>query len=105
MLKKIGKIKKVNGMIVYFLLDDIIFSIIKFLYEILVEWLREFVFFLKGVKILFFDFWGEELVKEVFYYEEGIKEFVDYLNEEKDILILVVYFLGEKEGIEVEVVY
>ncbi|MCB6419147.1 hypothetical protein, partial [Streptococcus salivarius] len=49
------------------------------------------------------DLRGEEPVKEIFHYEEGIKEFVDYLNEEKDTLTPVVYFSGEKEGIEVEV--
>ncbi|MGC2924867.1 DNA topoisomerase IV subunit B, partial [Enterococcus faecium] len=48
---------------------------------------------------------GEEPVKEIFHYEEGNKEFVDYLNEEKDTLTPVVYFSGEKEGIEEEVAY
>lgn len=104
-LKKIGKIKKCNGIFVIFLFDDIIFFMINFFYEILVECLRELVFLLKGVKIILIDECGEEFKEEVFYYEEGIKEFVVYLNEEKDILIFVVYFLGVKEGIEVELVY
>lgn len=104
-LKKIGKTKKANGTIVHFLPDDTIFSTTKFSYEILVERLRESAFLLKGVKISLSDLRGEEPVKEVFHYEEGIKEFVDYLNEEKDTLTPVVYFSGEKEGIEVEVAY
>ena len=102
-LKKIGKTKKANGTIVHFLPDDTIFSTTKFSYEILAERLRESAFLLKGVKISLSDLRGEEPVKEVFHYEEGIKEFVDYLNEEKDTLTPVVYFSGEKEGIEVEV--
>ncbi|HIB3150655.1 DNA topoisomerase IV subunit B [Enterococcus faecium] len=104
-LKKIGKTKKANGTIVHFLPDDTIFSTTKFSYEILAERLRESAFLLKGVKISLSDLRGEESVKEVFHYEEGIKEFVDYLNEEKDTLTPVVYFSGEKEGIEVEVAY
>ncbi|MCZ4355798.1 MULTISPECIES: DNA topoisomerase IV subunit B [Enterococcus] len=104
-LKKIGKTKKANGTIVHFLPDDTIFSTTKFSYEILAERLRESAFLLKDVKISLSDLRGEEPVKEVFHYEEGIKEFVDYLNEEKDTLTPVVYFSGEKEGIEVEVAY
>ena len=104
-LKKIGKTKKANGTTVHFLPDDTIFSTTKFSDEILAERLRESAFLLKGVKISLSDLRGEVPVKEIFHYEEGIKEFVDYLNEEKDTLTPVVYFSGEKEGIEVEVAY
>lgn len=104
-LKKIGKTKKSNGTTVHFLPDDTIFSTTKFSYDILSERLRESAFLLRGVKITLSDLRGEEPVKEVFHYEEGIKEFVDYLNEEKDTLTPVVYFSGEKDGIEVEVSY
>ncbi|MBE8830917.1 DNA topoisomerase IV subunit B [Enterococcus hirae] len=104
-LKKIGKTKKSNGTTVHFLPDDTIFSTTKFSYDILSERLRESAFLLRGVKITLSDLRGEEPIKEVFHYEEGIKEFVDYLNEEKDTLTPVVYFSGEKDGIEVEVAY
>ncbi|HCB27801.1 MAG TPA: DNA topoisomerase IV subunit B [Enterococcus sp.] len=104
-LKKIGNTKKANGTTVHFLPDDSIFSTTKFSYEILSERLRESAFLLRGVRITLSDLRGEEPVNEVFHYEEGIKEFVDYLNEEKDTLTPVVYFSGEKDGIEVEVAY
>ncbi|EOA7310208.1 DNA topoisomerase IV subunit B [Enterococcus hirae] len=104
-LKKIGKTKKSNGTTVHFLPDDTIFSTTKFSYDILSERLRESAFLLRGVKITLSDLRDEEPIKEVFHYEEGIKEFVDYLNEEKDTLTPVVYFSGEKDGIEVEVAY
>ncbi|EOB2763692.1 DNA topoisomerase IV subunit B [Enterococcus hirae] len=104
-LKKNGKTKKSNGTTVHFLPDDTIFSTTKFSYDILSERLRESAFLLRGVKITLSDLRGEEPIKEVFHYEEGIKEFVDYLNEEKDTLTPVVYFSGEKDGIEVEVAY
>jgi len=104
-LKKIGKTKKANGTSVHFLPDNSIFSTTKFSYDTLSERLRESAFLLKGVKITLTDLRGDETVQEVFHYEEGIKEFVAYLNEEKDTLTPVVYFSGEKEGIEVEVAY
>lgn len=104
-LKKVGKTKKPNGTTVHFLPDNTIFSTVKFSYETLAERLRESAFLLKGVRISLTDLRGDEPVSEVFHYEEGIKEFVVYLNEEKDDLTPVVYFSGEKEGIEVELAY
>ncbi|EEV39695.2 DNA topoisomerase 4 subunit B [Enterococcus casseliflavus EC20] len=104
-LKKIGKTRKPTGTTVTFKPDDTIFSATRFSYEILAERLRESAFLLKGVKISLTDERGEEPIHEVFLYEEGIKEFVDYLNEEKDTLTQVVYFSGTKEAIEVELAF
>lgn len=104
-LKKIGKTRKPTGTTVTFKPDDTIFSATKFSYEILAERLRESAFLLKGVKISLTDERGEEPIREVFLYEEGIKEFVDFLNEEKDTLTQVVYFSGTKEAIEVELAF
>ncbi|MCB5955612.1 DNA topoisomerase IV subunit B [Enterococcus sp. CWB-B31] len=104
-LKKVGKTKKKNGTTVTFLPDTGIFSTIKFSYETLAGRLRESAFLLKGVKIILTDLREDEVREETFYYEEGIKEFVEYLNDEKDPLTPVVYFSGEKDGIEVELAY
>lgn len=104
-LKRLGKTKKRTGTTVHFLPDDTIFSTIAFSHETLAERLRESAYLLKGVKITLTDLRGDETVTETFHYEEGIKEFVDYLNEEKDTLTPVVYFSGEKEGVEVELAY
>ncbi len=104
-LKKIGKTKKKNGTFIRFLPDDSIFTTTKYSYETLSERLRESAFLLKGVKITIRDERPDEPVEEIFHYEEGIKEFVEYLNEDKDDLTPVVYFSGEKEGIEVEYAY
>lgn len=90
--EKIGKMKEF-GIIMYFKLDIMIFSIINYNYEILCERLCEFVFLLKGMKILIKDEWND--LEDVFYYEIGIEVFVFYLNEEKDLIYLVVYFIGE----------
>ena len=104
-LKKVGKTRKPNGTNVHFLPDATIFSVTKFTYDTLAERLRESAFLLRGVKISLTDLREEESVVEVFHYEDGIKEFVSYLNEEKDTLTPIAYFSGEREGIEVEIAY
>ena len=102
-LKKVGKTKRANGTKVQFLPDKSIFSVTKFSYDTLAERLRESAFLLKGVKISLIDLRESEKNEELFHYDDGISAFVAYLNEEKDSLTPIMYFSGEKEGIEVEV--
>nr|WP_106778953.1 DNA topoisomerase IV subunit B [Lysinibacillus timonensis] len=99
-LEVIGTTKE-TGTLVHFLPDDTIFSVSKYNYEVLAERLRESAFLLKGLKIEIIDERGEGQ-HEVFYYENGIQAFVDYLNEEKDVMHPVKYVEGSKEDIEVE---
>ncbi|MFT8824401.1 MAG: DNA topoisomerase IV subunit B [Liquorilactobacillus mali] len=100
-LRKIGKTKKTNGTTVTFKPDETIFTTTKYNYDTLAERLRESAFLLKGVKITITDERTEQ--EDIFYFEDGIKEFVAYLNEDKDTLGNVMYFDGIKGGIEVEV--
>lgn len=100
-LRKIGKTKKSNGTAVTFKPDETIFTTTKYNYDTLAERLRESAFLLKGVRITINDERTEQ--EDIFYFEEGIKEFVAYLNEDKDTLGDIMYFDGVKEGIEVEV--
>ncbi|MGX6972183.1 DNA topoisomerase IV subunit B [Vagococcus lutrae] len=101
-LKKMGKTKEKNGTTIRFLPDASIFTTTNFSYHVLAERLRESAFLLKGLKITLRDERSEEVVEDVFHYEEGIKEFIEYLNEEKDDLTPVVYFSGERDDIEIE---
>ena len=64
------------------------------------ERLRESAFLLKGLKIELIDEREEE--QEVFYYENGIEAFVEYLNEEKDVFHPVYSLEGTHNDIEVE---
>lgn len=100
-LRKIGKTKKQSGTTVTFKPDKKIFSTTHFNYDTLAERLRESAFLLKGVKIILTDERNDD--QDVFLFENGIQEFVSYLNEEKDTLGNVMYFEGKKDGIEVEV--
>ncbi|WP_425535916.1 DNA topoisomerase IV subunit B [Bacillus methanolicus] len=98
-LEKIGKTNQ-TGTTIHFKPDPNIFSTTTFNYETLCERLRESAFLLKGLKIEIIDERNGFL--DVFHYETGIKAFVEYLNEEKDVLHPVVSFEGEQNGIEVE---
>lgn len=100
-LRKIGKTKKQSGTTVTFKPDKKIFSTTHFNYDTLAERLRESAFLLKGVKIVLTDERNDD--QDVFLFENGIQEFVSYLNEEKDTLGNVMYFEGKKDCIEVEV--
>jgi topoisomerase IV subunit B len=98
-LEKIGTTKQ-TGTTVHFKPDSSIFSTTVFNYETLSERLRESAFLLKGLKIELIDERHDQ--HDVFCYENGIQAFVEYINEEKDVLHPVVFFEGEQNGIEVE---
>ena len=99
-LEVIGTTKE-TGTLVHFLPDHTIFSATKYNYEVLAERLRESAFLLKGLKIEIIDERGEGQ-HDVFHYENGIEAFVQYLNEEKDVMHPVKYVEGSKDEIEVE---
>ncbi|MGN0162688.1 MAG: DNA topoisomerase (ATP-hydrolyzing) subunit B [Candidatus Ornithomonoglobus sp.] len=103
-LKLIGDTEK-TGTKITFLPDAEIFETLNFDYDVLLKRLREQAFLNKGVRIIFTDHRGEELKSEELYAEGGIKEFVAYLNTNKDpIHDDIVYFEAKKgDDMEVEV--
>jgi topoisomerase IV subunit B len=98
-LEKVGKTNQ-TGTTIHFKPDPLIFSTTTYNYETLCERLRESAFLLKGLKIEIID--ERHDVQEVYHYENGIEAFVEYLNEEKDVLQPVVSFEGEQNGIEAD---
>ncbi|PTM22408.1 DNA topoisomerase IV subunit B [Lactobacillus sp. PFC-70] len=102
-LKKLGNTRAHNGTTITFKPDSQIFTTTVYNFGTLAERLRESAFLLKGVKITLTDERQGQEREEVYHYEEGIKEFVSYLNEDKDTLGDILYFDGKKSGIEVEV--
>lgn len=98
-LKKIGKSKQ-TGTSIHFKPDPAIFNTTTYNYDLLSERLRESAFLLKGLKITLKDLRHDQ--EDVFFYENGIEAFVEYLNGEKDTLHPVAFFEGEQTGIEVE---
>ena len=103
-LKIIGD-TKATGTKITFLPDAEIFETLDFDYEVLLKRLREQAFLNKGVRIIFTDNRNEEVRSEELYAEGGIKEFISYLNTNKDpIHDEIVYFEAKKgDDMEVEV--
>lgn len=98
-----GETKK-RGTKVTFLPDDTIFETTVFDYDTLKSRLREMAFLTKDLKIVLKDKREEKERVNTFHYEGGIKEYVEYLNKNKDPLYeQIIYCEGEKGDIHVEV--
>ncbi|MFP4929266.1 DNA topoisomerase IV subunit B [Staphylococcus pseudintermedius] len=102
-LIKKGKTKK-TGTTVTFKPDAEIFkSATSFNFETLSERLQESAFLLQNLKITLEDRRVGKERSEVYHYEEGIKAFVSYVNEGKEVLHDVALFHGTANEIEVDV--
>ncbi|MFH5836980.1 DNA topoisomerase (ATP-hydrolyzing) subunit B [Proteiniclasticum sp. C24MP] len=81
-----------------FLPDKTIFDEVEFDYEILSERLRELAFLNKGLRISLTDEREDEegnIKEESYFYEGGIKSFVEYLNRNKEVLHKDVMYIDE----------
>ncbi len=97
-----------TGTFVTFQPDASIFEEIVYSYDVLVARLRELAFLNKGINLSITDKRRKDengdFVRETFYSERGLKEFVEFLDQTRDsILSDVIHIDGEKEGIPVEV--
>ncbi|PCF34735.1 DNA topoisomerase IV subunit B [Staphylococcus delphini] len=102
-LIKKGKTKK-TGTTVTFKPDPEIFkSATSFNFETLSERLQESAFLLQNLKITLEDRRAGKERSEAYHYEEGIKAFVSYVNEGKEVLHDVALFQGTANEIEVDV--
>lgn len=109
-IKELGTTDK-TGTIITFLPDPQIFSVTEYKFEILSSRLRELAFLNKGIRLSIKDMreteengnGGEHLYEE-FYSEEGLKEFVAFLDGTREKLIEeAIYLETEKNGIPVEI--
>lgn len=97
-----------TGTTISFKPDGSIFSVTEYKYDILATRLRELAFLNAGITLRLTD----KRVKrddgsyksEIFHSEEGLKEFVRYIDRSKEKLIPdVIHIVTEKQGIPVEV--
>lgn len=72
-----------------------------FNYDTLAERLQEIAFLNSGLKVTIKD--DRSGKADMFHYEGGASQFVQYLNEDKTVLHDVIHFTGERDDIEVEV--
>lgn len=104
-LEKKGKTRK-KGTKVTFKPDAETFkSATSFNFDTLSERLQESAFLLKNLKITLTDLRSGKEREEIYHYEDGIKEFVSYVNEGKEVLHDVATFSGEANGIEVDIAF
>lgn len=106
-VREIGTTDK-TGTTVHFMPDSSIFTVNEYNYETLATRMRELAYLNKGIRITLCerrrkDDDGNEIC-EVFYSEGGLREFVTYLDINREPLIEdVIYMEGEKNGIPIEV--
>ena len=101
----VGESSKTGSKVVY-KADPLIFTeTTEYNHQIIRDRLRQIAFLNKGIKIIFEDLRDVASSHHIEYkYDGGIKEYVDFLNKNKNpIHEDVIYIEGEEEGIIVEV--
>ena len=107
-VKSTGSTDK-RGTIVTFKPDSEIFTqTLEYNYETLANRMRELSFLNKGITVVVVDKRAKdekgEYIGETFYSEEGLSEFIKYLDATREpIMKSVIAFEGEKNGVPVEV--
>ena len=83
--------------------DGVFDTNIEFNYDILKTRMREMAFLNKGIKIVLRDEREGREQERVFHYEGGIREFVKFLNKNREVLFPEpIYIEGVKNGVSVE---
>jgi DNA gyrase subunit B len=106
-VREIGQ-SDTTGTFVTFKPDSTIFEETIYHFDILVARLRELAFLNKGINLSITDKRrtddNGEFIKESFYSDGGLKEFVSFLDQTRvSVLDDVIYIDGEKDGVPVEV--
>ncbi len=101
-LTRLDKTSK-TGTKVQFLPDSEIFQTTTFSFSTICERMQESAFLLQGLTIEVVD--EEDQKQETFHYDNGLKSFVEYINEDKEELHKVVEFNGNKNKIDVSVAF
>ena len=108
--KKIGKLEhlgKTNrtGSTVRFKPDPRIFSTTEYKYDVVCERAREEAFLLSGIAMVVSDKRNKKNETETYLYEDGLTAFLEYLHEDRNVLMNPVKFSGEANGIQVEAAF
>ncbi|MDC0622987.1 DNA topoisomerase (ATP-hydrolyzing) subunit B [Flavobacteriaceae bacterium] len=107
-VKEVGTTDK-RGTMVTFKPDSTIFTqTLEYSYDILASRLRELAYLNKGITVILIDKRNKdekgEFINETFHSNEGLKEFIKFLDGNREPLMKdVISFEGEKNGVPVEV--
>lgn len=101
-LKEIGQ-TETTGTKTRFLADALIFEDLDYKFKVLSQRLRELAYLNAGVNIILADHRLEEPKEEKYFYEGGIKSFVDELNRNKDPLHDLIYINEQKKDTQIEI--
>lgn len=99
-LKQIGKTKK-TGTIVRFMPDDTIFSNINISFTSVCERMQESAFLVEDLTVEVTDEYDDR--KNVYHYDNGLVNFIEYINENKKNVGKIIPIKGEKDKIIVDV--
>lgn len=99
-LEVLGTTRK-HGTLIRFKPDDKIFSTTNFQFDVIANHVQESAFLLKGVRFVVLD--ERTSQRGDFCYNEGLKEYVAYLNKDKTPMDEVISFDGEDSGIKVDI--
>ena len=103
-LTEVGESKKTGSKSIFWPDPELFEESGEFDYETLQHRLRELAFLNKGIKITLTDERDGKKKKDVFHFEGGLKEFVKFLNNNKDALHEeAIYFEISKKDMELEV--
>jgi DNA gyrase subunit B len=72
-------------------------------YDILANRLRELAYLNRGLRIVIADDREEQVRTNTYYYEGGIKSYVEHLNKSKEPIHEPIFIEGEKDGISIEI--
>ena len=86
-IKKAPQDTPYRGTIIYFKPDSTIFNDLAYKYDTIAERLRELAFLNAGLRITLTDESTEETREDIFHYEGGMKEFVQYIDASRPALI------------------
>lgn len=106
-VQEIGTTEK-RGTTVFFQPDGSIFNELIYNYDTLAARLRELAYLNKGIRITLTDERNKDeegnIASETFYSEGGLKEFVEYIDGNREsIMENVIFMEGERDNIPVEV--
>ena len=105
-VEEIG-VSEITGTEVFFQPDESIFNELVYNYDTLAARLRELAFLNKGITITLTDERVKEengeFKSETFYSEGGLKEFVEFIDGNREGIMDVIFMEGERDDIPVEV--